>query len=531
MTAESGRYDLIVIGAGVNGAAIAREAALSGLHVLLLEQSDIGSGTSAASTRLIHGGLRYLEHAELGLVRESLAERERLLETAPHLVAPLELMLPLYSKARRKPWQIRAGMWLYDLLSFDKSVPGHRMLDRAAIHERLPSLTSEGLLGGAAYFDAQVTYPERLVLENVVDAVGAGAELKTHTRATGVRVEQGRVRGVEWQGDSAAGFAAAELVVNASGPWVDTVLGSRPEARLIGGTKGSHLVVEPFSGAPSVAVYSEAQSDGRPFFVIPWNGLYLIGTTDERFDGDPGTAEISELEFHYLVNETERLFPSALGLARHVVYTQAGVRPLPRTEGGDEGAITRRHVIKRHRDAEGLYSIIGGKLTTHRALAEDTLKRLPRRARAARRSPTRERPLPGALPPKARDELLAELNVKLGTEQAGRLWRIYGARSATIMREALARRSELGSAAGPASNVLVAELVHAVDVEWAHTLVDVLQRRVMAGLGADFGLQTAPAAAQWLVRLGLWDKTRAEAELDAYHAFARRFRVRPASAR
>jgi glycerol-3-phosphate dehydrogenase len=225
MSVAPGHYDLIVIGAGINGAAIAREAALAGRSVLLLEQGDVGGGTSAASTRLIHGGLRYLEHGELGLVRESLHERERLLRLAPHLVTPLRIYFPLYAGARRRPWQIRAGMWLYDLLSARKSLPRHRMLSRAALLEELPGLARDGLRGGAHYYDAQVRYPERLVIENVRDALDNGARLQTYARVMSIAVEAGRARGVAWRRRDGTTYAAsAPSNVNATGPGVDEVL-------------------------------------------------------------------------------------------------------------------------------------------------------------------------------------------------------------------------------------------------------------------------------------------------------------------
>ena len=523
MSAASAHYDLIVIGAGINGAAIAREAALTGSKVLLLEQDDLGSGTSAASTRLIHGGLRYLEHAELQLVYESLHERERLLRLASHLVTPLGIYLPLYRGGRRRRWQIRAGMWLYDLLSIGKSVPGHRMLDQAASLEALPGLARDGLLGAARYYDAQVSFPERLVVELVRDAVAHGAVISTRTRVTRIDVAARRARGVEWQrSEGTTGRADAPCIINATGPWVDRVLGELSSRKLLGATKGSHLVCRPFPGAPAHAVYAEAAADGRPFFVVPWNDLYLIGTTDERFDGDPAKTLISADEYRYLVEATEKLFPAAAPLDRYVCYTQAGIRPLPRSSASRTAAITRRHLIHEHRSARGLYSIVGGKLTTHRALAEDVLRRVSQRAGRPFASRTRERPLPGALDAVARDELVGALAQELGAAQAARLWGIYGAQSQAIA--ALARSSkDLAMVLGPAASTLVAELVYAVREEWAGSLADILLRRCMAGLRADRGLDAAPAAADWLVRLGVWDRARGEHELESYRALARRF--------
>src|SRR5690606_10621693 len=210
---------------------------------LVLEQNDVGSGTTSASTRLIHGGLRYLEHGELGLVRESLREREALLELAPHLVEPLRLYLPIYRGARRPRWQIRIGLALYDLLSHGKSLPSHRMLSRDELLEHVPGLAERELVGGATYFDAQVVFPERLVVENLLDAAAHGAVVMNHTAAVAIDVEGGTVTGVDWRrADGTHGRAAAARVVNAAGPWLDrvaaSVRGTRPPSEvLVGGTK------------------------------------------------------------------------------------------------------------------------------------------------------------------------------------------------------------------------------------------------------------------------------------------------------
>jgi len=515
-----GSYELIVIGAGINGAAIAREAALGGIKTLLVERGDIGGGTSSASSRLIHGGLRYLEHLDLGLVHESLRERERLLRLAPHLVEPLELCIPVYRGARRGRWQIGVGLALYDWLSAGKSLPSRRAFGRDELLAHLPGLNPDGLVGGASYYDAQVRYPERLVVENVRDAVAHGAVLATYSRVTRVRVEGGRATGVEWQSARGRGGASAPLIVNAAGPWVDEVLGPIRHTRLIGGTKGSHIVVPPFSGAPRSGVYVEAGADHRPFFILPWNDLLLIGTTDERYDGDPAAATIDARERAYLVSETERVFPGAAGLAARVLYTHTGVRPLPHRPRGAEGAITRRHIIRRHRAARGLYSIVGGKLTTHRALAEDVLHKLRNELpRPVDRKLTHEQPLPGSLSAEDRAVLLDELRSKLGDRQAQRLWRVYGGFAADVA--ALAARPEL-AAPLPGGDVLTAELVYGLKTEWAQTLEDLLQRRCMAGLATDFGLRAAPAAAAALERLGLWDAARAGRELADYRELAAR---------
>jgi len=366
-------HDVVIIGAGINGAGIARDAAMRGLKLLLIEKGDPGAGTTSASTRLIHGGLRYLEHLEFGLVYESLREREILLRIAPHLVKPLAITIPIYKQSKRGRLTIRAGMILYDLLSRGKSLPGHRMLSRAETLARWKGLNPEGLVASAIYYDAQVEYPERLVMENVLSAREFGAEVLTHTRVTNLAVEDGKVSGVEFVEDGRKRFVEARVVINAAGPWIDQVLERAPvdSPRLIGGTKGSHIVVPSFPGAPANAIYLEARSDGRPIFIIPWNKQYLIGTTDVRFEGDPDEVRCELWEVDYLLSETNLALPGA-GLTRDsIVCTYSGVRPLPVTGDKDEQSITRRHFICEHPRLPNLLSIVGGKLTTYRSLAEE----------------------------------------------------------------------------------------------------------------------------------------------------------------
>ena len=360
-------YDVIIIGAGINGAGIARDAALRGLKVLLLDKGSIGGGTSSASKRLIHGGLRYLEHFEFRLVRESLREREILLRIAPDLVRPLPMAIPIYKHSKRGRATIRAGMIVYDLLSAGKSLPRHRMLSRSETLKESPGLNPEGLLGSALYFDAQVEFPEGLVCANVLSAKACGAEVIANAPVTKVLVENGNVTGVEFSIEGETRAAHAPVVINAAGPWVDLVLERAPleSQRLIGGTKGSHIVVPPFPGASKYAIYLEARSDRRPFFIIPWNEKYLIGTTDVRVEGDPDQVRTESWEIDYLISETNFAFPSAQLTADQILFTYVGVRPLPWQN------ITRRHFIREHQVIKNLLSIVGGKLTTYRSLAEE----------------------------------------------------------------------------------------------------------------------------------------------------------------
>jgi len=319
MPNESASFDVAVIGAGINGAGIACDAALRGLRVVVLEQNDLCSGTSAISSRLIHGGLRYLEYGELPLVFESLRERITLRRIAAHLVKPIRICIPIYKSAKRGPLLIRLGMIVYDLLSVGKTVPAHDMLSRDQAIEAEPGLAKEGLRGEARYYDAQVAFAERLVLENLLTARSAGAEIHTYNKVTRINIAHGAVSSLEIT-DKINGeqqTISASVVVNAAGPWVDQVLATtaKTSRRLIGGTKGSHIIVGRFNGAPKDAFYVEAAADGRPFFIIPWLDQYLIGTTDIRYGADLNEIRANREEVEY--SSVMRIFTTPMRVYAH----------------------------------------------------------------------------------------------------------------------------------------------------------------------------------------------------------------------
>lgn len=491
MSDESLPYDVAVIGAGINGAGIARDAALRGLRVIVLDKNDLCSGTSAISSRLIHGGLRYLEYGEIPLVYESLRERITLRNIAAHLISPIRICIPIYATARRGPLLIRLGMIAYDLLSIRKTLPRHDMLSRSEVIANEPGLETRGLRAAARYYDAQVTFAERLVLENLLAARSAGAEIKTYSEVTRIEIERGSVTALEYT-DRLSGRQnriATHVVINAAGPWVDQVLTTtqRDSKRFIGGTKGSHIVVSAFKGAPQDAYYVEAAADGRPFFIIPWNSLYLIGTTDIRFNGDLDEIRASAAEVDYLLTETNRVFPAARIGKDDIHYAYAGVRPLPRRDRGPESSITRRHIIKKNRNiARGLISIIGGKLTTYRNLAEQTVNRLGKSlGRKLPECRTRETKLPGAYRLNEARELLVSTQ-SLSTAGVDRLLGIYGGRSIDLL-EFAAAQPLLEKTIDAAQAVLAAEVVFAIREEMARTLIDIVHRRLMLGLAADQG--------------------------------------------
>jgi glycerol-3-phosphate dehydrogenase len=528
MGAPAGSYDIAVIGAGINGAGIARDAALRGLRVVVLEQGDVCSGTTAWPSRLIHGGLRYLEYGEFPLVFESLRERIALRRIAPHLVTPLRICIPIYESAKRGPLLVRLGMLAYDLLSTGKTVPNHDMLSREKIIDAEPGLERDGLRGAARYYDAQVAFIERLVLENLLAARLAGADVRTYSRVTGIRRE-GSSYALATR-DSLTGETdgvSTRVVINAGGPWVDSVLETSgvKNPRLIGGTKGSHIVVGEFDGAPRDAFYVEALRDQRPFFIIPWHGQYLIGTTDIRYDGDPGEVRASPEEVEYLLSETNRVFPTARLTVKDVHYAYAGVRPLPYRDKGPESAITRKHIIRVNREiGPGVLSIIGGKLTTYRNLAEQAVDRAGRILR--RKLPgcrTQSTLLPGAY---RRDEAERALRDAAGLsgEGAGRLLALYGGRALDLLALA-SREPPLQKTIDPARTVLAAEVVFAIRQELARNLIDIVYRRLMVGLDADQGRPLYEVIAAIAAGELGWGEVERHAELEALRAYSDSFGV------
>jgi glycerol-3-phosphate dehydrogenase len=519
-------FDLVVVGAGANGLGIARDAAARGLRVCVLEKEDLCSGTSSWNGRLIHGGLRYLEQLDVRLVRESLREREILFSLAPHLVKPVRVLMPFVAGNRRPAWLIRLGMVAYDVLSWDKSQPRHRILTRAQTHARVPGMAADRVSGAALFVDGQAEFPERLCVELALAARADGAVIRTHARVDEAIIEGRAVAGVRFvdQLTSERGEVWAPVVINAAGPWVDRVFGpSLAAQRLIGGTKGSHLVVERFAGAPTDVVYHESHSDHRLILVIPWHGRLLIGTTDRRYEDDPDDVTADPSEVSYLLDETNRLFPGAGLTQASVRYAFSGVRPLPYAPGKAEDALPRSHVIHDHApQVNGLLSVIGGKLTTYRSLAQDAVdaafRKLDRRVPPC---PTKVLKFPGA-PTDDPATLRAGLTAGgLPDGAANRLVDIYGGRAPRVI-DGGRNEPEL-LALLDANGLTGAELLFAVEEEMAQTLTDVLLRRTLVGLEPGHGLDLAARAARVIgPRLG-WDADRQREEVDAYSRYVARF--------
>jgi glycerol-3-phosphate dehydrogenase len=534
---QNADYDIVIIGGGINGAGAARDAALRGLKTLLIEKNDFASGTTSWSTRLVHGGLRYLEYFEFNLVRESLREREILLRSAPHLVKPIQMTIPIYRYGSRSYWEIQAGMLLYDILSFDKSLLSHRMLPLAKFQQHFRAANAEELTGGAQYFDCQAEYAERLCLENVRAAADAGATMLNYVAVTGIQQEGDRIVSLTCRDQQTAEpftvqIGSKTVVLNTSGPWVDKVCqlgtqGDRPKpvaaTRKIGGTKGSHIVVDPFPGAPSTAFYVEAKVDNRPFFIVPWLGMYLIGTTDLKYEGDLDRVKADNDEVDYLIQETNRIFPAANIGRDDVKFTYSGVRPLPYSEGKKAGSISRNHILFDHRrdGVQNIISLIGGKLTTYRQVGEELVEAACRKlGKIAGPSPTRTVPLPGAIRPQDPriEGAIAQYGNRVPKASIHYLFGIYGAMAEQVL-SLIDQAPDLAEPLLPELPDIKAQAVYAIQYEFAYTLVDICRRRTTLAMRHHYGFDVLPAILQALSTHCGWDEDRCNRELADYSTY------------
>lgn len=486
VTSDEPPYDLLVVGGGINGVGIARDAAGRGLSVLLVEQRDLAAATSSASSKLVHGGLRYLEQLEFRLVRESLSEREVLLAAAPHIIWPLRFVLPIHS-GLRPPWLLRAGLFLYDHIGGRKRLPATRTVLRGRDSQLQP--LNERYVKGFEYSDCWAD-DARLVVINAIDAAERGACIELGWTVSGARREggfwwvdmrssEGRLRTVRTRG-----------LVNAAGPWVQEVLratGStrRSSLRLV---KGSHIVVPRlYEGQQAFTLQT---SDQRIVFVIPYQEDYtLIGTTDIAFTGDPSTVSAGNDEIEYLCKLSSEYLRRTVDRSQ-VVWSYSGVRPL--YDDGDTSAstVTRDYVFDLDAPADGapLLSVFGGKLTTYRKLAEHALSELRAPMRFDAREWTRGSTLPGGdIAGGDFESFVAEQARRyphLPAKLVRRLCRAYGTRIEQLAGDGKSAAS-LGEEIAP--QLYEAELQYLRDKEWARSADDVLWRR------SKLGLRTTPA--------------------------------------
>ena len=512
----SDSYDVIIVGGGITGTGIARDASRRGFNVLLVEQEDFGYGTTARSSRLIHGGLRYLAHLNIGIVRQDLKEREMLLHHACHLVRPISFLIPLYGPSTFRRFYLGAGLTLYDLLARGASLSPHRWLSRSDTLKMEPTLEPRGLKGAFRYADAQVDMPERLCIENLLDATEHGATIFNYVRATGFTRNAGGITGVEVE-DLVGGdrySPRAKIVVNATGPWAGAILGPTGDG-MLRLSQGAHLVTD---GTSQNAIVTLSERDGRLLFIIPWLGHSLIGTTDVEYTGDASSVRPTGSEIRYLRESIRGLFPDSASRPAH--YSIAGLRALVPSRRGKTSNVSRTHKIAVHQERggpQGLVSVFGGKLTSYRLIAEQATDAICRCLRHNVPCTTREAPLPGAHDwhPAATDVEQTAKEYALTPNSVRHLSRLYGAR----MDEVLKYVRDDPTTARPLcedSTEIVAQVRHAVLHEGAQKVADVLLRRCTTGLGPDQGQEAVATVAEEMSRLLDWSPDQVAEQVEAY---------------
>jgi glycerol-3-phosphate dehydrogenase len=513
-------FDILVIGGGITGCGIARDAALRGLRVGLVEREDFASGTSSRSSRLVHGGVRYLEHGQLHLVFEASAERRRLLTLAPHLVRPLAFTWPVYGGARIQKWKLSAGLTLYDLLALFRNVAPHHRLTAAQVTRDEPALIRRGLKGGAQYYDAH-TNDARLTLANAIGAAAHGAIVCNHAPAVRLLVENGRVRGASVR-DAIGGCGAsitvrARCVVNACGPWSDEWRpdGTAPSA--VRGSKGVHIAVPRTRVANQGALTLIAPQDGRVFFVLPSGEQTIVGTTDTYTDESPDAVRASHADIEYLLSAVNSYFPAARLTRDDVIAAWAGIRPLLPAAGSTPGAASREHAITV--DARGLLSITGGKLTTYRIMARQVVDRaIAVAGLKAGASTTATVPLPGggsgtfkslmaAALPVVRDEALAQHLVSTYGSVWPSVWTLVDADAASRAPIAQGFAYRMG------------ELRYAVRAEFAMSVGDLLIRRLPLAFELPDQARSVAGRVADFVSLELgWNSSARDAAVERFDA-------------
>jgi len=523
---DAQHFHVIVIGGGINGVAVARECARAGKRTLLVEMNDFASGVTSRSTRIIHGGLRYLEHGELELVRESVRERERLLRERSHLVQPLHFLFLLNEKSQRSAMKVRAGLWLYQRIAGKKPTsPGEIELKR--IERALDAGHQWSMLN---YEDAQCEFPERLVAEWLTEAAEAGAVIRNHCEVLAINVTQGRARGILLR-DRVSGkdhHVDAAWILNCTGPWADRMCARssvHTPKPMLGGVRGSHIVLPRFAGSPASALYTEA-SDGRPVFVLPWNDQVLVGTTEVADTGDPGKTAPSNEEIQYLFQAISQLFPKAKLTTRDIRYAFAGVRPLPHSPTEKPSAITRRHILHDHADdgAARLISVLGGKLTTAASLARECARKIGIDAA----DPKAIAVGPGtSLDPLMDQEVvnLAQAG-SISQESARGMVEWHGKRAREIACMALVS-ADLRAPICPHTSHIVAEVIEAYRQEFAVSLADVLLRRVPVALGPCWSESCSRDAALRIGAVMGWGDQALGSNLEAFEMERTSFLRRP----
>lgn len=510
------KVNLAIIGGGINGAGLAAQAAQAGLSVVLFEKDDFASGTSSKSTKLFHGGIRYLEQFRFSLVFEGLHERNRLIAMVPHLSRTIPFLLPSYKGDQRPAWMLKIGLWLYDLLAGSHNIAKYQWLSSRETLAKAPTLKSDGLKGCGLYYDAQVN-DARLVLENILAAEQAGAQCLNYHQVTEIDEEPSGYRVTYWNDlTKKTTSLMASCLVNASGPWANETaqMIDSDSKKLVRPTRGTHIVV------PQVltdqAVLITTQVDNRIIFVIPWRGYSLIGTTDIDDSSDPDSTHPTDEEVDYLIEQAARVFPGSSINKKHIVAAFAGLRPLAWGDEKNASSVSREdEIIRKGR----LLTIVGGKLTTYHSMATQALRKVLMildRKDAGSFNLT----LPG-LPEKPWDDFLkssiSNWTEKYGitSAQAHHLAHLYGKQAEQLLGLTI-QNPEWKKPIHPERPEIVAQVIFAVQKEKAFHLDDVMLRRLEIGYSAQRWGESAKNISRLMAQLLNWDETTRLKELESY---------------
>lgn len=510
-------YDLAIIGGGINGVAIARDAAMRGMKTILFEKTDFGSGASTKTSKLAHGGLRYLEHCEFGLVKESMHERFLLLKNAPHLVLPLAFVIPVYKDDPHPFWQIKLGLSIYDYLGKETNLPKYKSLSKEEVIALFPGLKSEGLKGGCLYYDA-IMKDNRLIMENILSAEQYGSQFFNYTTVTGLRTDKEGITGVEyWNSQQKIqGSISAKAVVNCTGAWSDQIIQMDESLEFTHTypTKGVHVVIPQVSA--NYALILRAPQDQRIFFLIPWEGNSLLGTTDTIYHGDPDEVHVKEQDQEYLYNALGHHFPELNLNNATSIATFAGLRPLTGKKRVNPSFMSRTHKI--HRSSSKLISVLGGKFTTHRKVAQEVVDVVSNQLKynGFSKCLTAETPLIGAI---NRDDsefcafCLREFGLK--ESQARHLFYNYGINSQKILSLVGGNLQDLEQIC-PLHPHIMAEVVYAIKYEHALRLEDWFLRRTSIGYSPCRGEHCAAKVSLKFAELLGWDESCREKSLESF---------------
>ncbi|MCB1303285.1 MAG: glycerol-3-phosphate dehydrogenase/oxidase [Leptospiraceae bacterium] len=487
-------FDVVVVGGGISGACVAYEAASRGLKVALFEKGDFGGATSAATSKLIHGGLRYLNYLEFGLVRESLRERRILEDIAPNLVYPLPFLIPNYGGLKSNRWIIKAGMILYDLLSFDKArtkhsskrLPNHRMVSKKGALELAPMLPEKGLTGGAIYYDCQSMAPERLTLAFIKSAAAFGAKVSNYAEVVGMEQRQGKITGAVVK-DVLTGKKKriqASLFINSGGPWADRIikrLSGEESSHSVRMSEGIHIIGPALSHTHALVLLTPG---GRHFFAIPWRGKSLYGTTDKDYQGNPDDYRVTRSSIEEFIEEINSTLGRTVIDYKSIVHAYGGLRPLTDTHTESSYKSSRKYEIfdGASEGLDGLITVEGGKYTTSRNLAESVLSVIEKKlGRKLPTSKTSSRPLFGSNIDSLTEFMQTRQNVHQGMDAKTLDWLAvnYGTEMDAIVQ--IAADNPALSQVLDKDGEILAQVVYAARFEMARKLSDVLQRRT--GLG------------------------------------------------